>query len=132
MAASLLLLLEPAARLVPRTKPHDARVAGEFPRPLATVTQPRAKRPGEQRLAPPERAAPALAVAAPELDLAADSLQGPPPEAPQCDPERRVERDDTIGGGRPRGREDPLLVGVGSPTGPGGAPGAPSPHPRVP
>src|SRR5437763_17056845 len=98
MVESLPLQLEPAASVVRRAQPHDTWVARELPRPLTAVAEPRAKRPNEQRVAAPEAAAPALAIAARQLHLVADSRDRTPPEPPQRDPQRRVEPDGLVRG----------------------------------
>src|SRR6478672_10339774 len=94
--ARTLLPVEPAPGLVGRAQSHDALVAGELVRPPTAVPDPGPQRPGEQRLPPPEAAAPTLAVPAPELDVVADARHGAPPEPTQCDPERRIEPDDLV------------------------------------
>src|SRR5262245_36863186 len=52
--------------------------------------------PPEERAAPPEGAAPALLVPAPELDVAADAADRAPPQPAELERERQVEPDDRV------------------------------------
>src|ERR1700741_2555602 len=85
MALSIALGLgvEPPACFGDRKQPDETRVVPVPPRPVAPLAEVRLQHPPEQRVTAPEGPAPALAVAAPELDVVPDPLDRPPPQATQ-------------------------------------------------
>src|ERR1044072_6406454 len=90
------LPLEPGTSFRVRAQADEARVVGVLPRPLAPLAHMGLQHPPEERVAPPEGVAPALAVATPELLFTAHPLHRPAPEPPQLEPQRQVEPDDRV------------------------------------
>src|SRR5580765_2764158 len=109
------LRIEPASSRGDRAQAYKTRVARVEPRPGSPVAEVAADQPGEERLPPPERVAPALLVPVPELDVVADSLARPARDAAQLEPERQVEPDDRVGRSDHRVAELGLVVAVDHP-----------------
>src|SRR5215217_1811495 len=87
------------------------------PGPLPLVAEMAAHRPPEERIPAPERISPALAVAAPELDVVANPTARTHPHPAELEPQRQVEPHDRL-----RLREDGiaelrLVVAVDYPPG---------------
>src|SRR5205814_6680025 len=102
--------LQPVLRLRDRAQPHEPLVAGEPSWPLPSVAEVPAEHPPEERVAAPERGAPALAVAAPERRASlrncrrSPSPPGLPPSLGEHAPatrRRSVPTSSGRGGGRP-------------------------------
>src|SRR4051812_29926972 len=80
--------VQPAARRFVRAQSHESWIAREARRPPAPMLEVRAHHEPEERLAAPERPAPALPVTAPQLLVVTDALHRAPPQPPELACER--------------------------------------------
>src|SRR5207237_9345441 len=114
--ATLLHLAEVALHFARGAEPDDAvRMPLESSCSHATVPEMAAYGPDEHRLPAEEAAAPALAVAAPELLAGADAADRPPRHARERDPQRQVEPDDGVGAREHEVAELAVVVAVDDP-----------------